>query len=275
MADGMSNVISNWMSQLELVDKSCPNCGGRLLRPRTLNKETGQKMAAACIDCGYKEPIGKRTTPTAQELTMQSRKNQAYGYLRKNSILSTPSIFNYNFDNYRTDATGWTRALTFAKGIANQIVQGKTVHALFIGNSGRGKSHLAMGIVYDVLKRTQYNKKIAFIDWRELIDTVKTGMHDNARDVQAYADAILAELKSADIIVLDDLGSERDTPFTKDICDSFWRQREDKTVITTTNLKGSELEAAYGPRTMSRMAKNGQGNSYAMSGIPDYRSIKK
>jgi len=275
MSDGMSKVISGWMAQLESVDTPCPECGGRLLRPRVLNKKTGQKMAAACIDCKYKEPIGKRSTPTAEELTVQSRKNQAYGYLRKNSILSTPNIFNYNFDNYRTDAASWAQALSFAKGIANQIVQGKTVHALFIGNSGRGKSHLAMGIIYDVLKRTQYQKKVAFVDWRELIDTVKTGMHDNARDVQAYADAIMAELKSADIIVLDDLGSERDTPFTKDICDSFWRQREDKTVITTTNLTGAALKTAYGDRTMSRMAKNGQGNSYAMSGIPDFRAIKK
>ncbi|MDA5386497.1 ATP-binding protein [Loigolactobacillus backii] len=271
MADALEKAIVGWMSKLEKIDKPCPECGGRLLRPKVLNKKTGQKMAAACIDCGYKEPIENYKTPTAEQLTLQSRKNHAIGYLQRNSIVSNTSIFNLNFKNYRHDSAAWAKAYSFAKGVANQLVQGKVIHALFIGNSGRGKSHLAMGILYDVLQRTDYGKNVAFVDWRELIDTIKTGMHDDKRDVQAYADAIMAELKAADIIVLDDLGSERDTQFNKDVCDRFWRQREDKTVITTTNLTGGELQAAYGDRTMSRMANHSKGNSYAMQGIPDYR----
>jgi len=56
-----------------------------------------------------------------------------------------------------------------------------------------------------------------------------------------------------------------------DLADAFWRDREDKTVITTTNLIGEDLVKRYGPRTLSRMKHHGTNKGIAFGGITDRR----
>ncbi|EKP96034.1 helicase loader [Lacticaseibacillus casei 21/1] len=79
------------------------------------------------------------------------------------------------------------------------------------------------------------------------------------------------EIGKADVVVIDDLGSERGSDFDRQTADDVFRMREDKSTIVTTNLHGQDLNKRYGERTMSRMAKHGQGNSFGVKGIPDQR----
>lgn len=83
----------------------------------------------------------------------------------------------------------------------------------------------------------------------------------------------MAEIKNADVVILDDFGSERGTEYSLDLADAFWRDRENKTVIVTTNLIGSDLTKRYGDRTLSRMKNYGVNNGITFANIPDHRGL--
>ena len=108
-----------------------------------------------------------------------------------------------------------------------------------------------------------------FVDWRELVEQKKQAISDEQMNKQV--NKTTKEFKNADIVILDDFGSERETDYSRDLADGFWRDREDKTVIVTTNLTGNDLNKRYSPRLMSRMKKHGVKQGIAFSGLTDYR----
>ncbi|MCH8632323.1 ATP-binding protein, partial [Lactiplantibacillus plantarum] len=61
--------------------------------------------------------------------------------------------------------------------------------------------------------------------------------------------------------------------YSLDLADAFWRDRESKTVIVTTNLIGSDLTKRYGDRTLSRMKNHGVNNGITFANIPDHRGL--
>ena len=83
----------------------------------------------------------------------------------------------------------------------------------------------------------------------------------------------MAEIKNADVGILDNFGCERGTEYSLDLADAFWRDRENKTVIVTTNLIGSDLTKRYGDRTLSRMKNYGVNNGIMFANISDHRGL--
>jgi len=300
-ATRIQDSIEQLMSaKFETFGINCPNCGTPLLRPKAVDSVTGEKMAGACpgvIDyvkdgkkrrkkCGYKEPIAVCNIPNSEELTTAAHRNDALGYLRAYSVMSNPQVMRHQFENYQIAGQSEQRVLSKCQQIANKIAVGETVHSLLIGQTGRGKTHLAMGILYDVLKQTGYKTtktvmkdgkpekvfaswRALFVDWHDLIERQKQAFNDD--NLRKQVNKVLIEIRTADVVVLDDFGSERDSDYSQDLVDRFWRDRENKTVIVTTNLEGDGLEKRYGARTLSRMKNYGVGNGIAFSAIKDYR----
>ncbi|MCC3164551.1 P-loop NTPase family protein [Lactiplantibacillus pentosus] len=302
--DAIQELMTN---KFETYGVRCPRCGTLLLRPKTVDRVTGKKLPGACPGmvpdeaysnrvsnhqvmkpCGYKEPIAIHTIPDSEELTTIAHRNDVLGYLRTFSVLSSMKVLQHRFENYQVNGEPERAALQKCQRIANEIAAGKTIHSLLIGQTGRGKTHLAMGIVYSILEQTGYktvrtitedgkpvkkfdNWKVLFVDWRELIERQKQAFNDDT--LKRKVNKCLAEIRLADVVVLDDFGSERDSDYSRDLVDHFWRDRENKTVIVTTNLEGNGLEKRYGARTLSRMKNYGVGNSIAFSAIRDYRGI--
>lgn len=259
------------IAAIETFGESCPECGELLFRPKPLSRITGKKMAGACMNCGYKQPP---TEPRkkAPDFERKARMNRVAGFYGTYSVFSNDAIVGKNFTNFKTDGNiGQQQLKLFAVGVANKISRGETVHALIVGDTGVGKSHIANGILFDIQVKTSYRKNGLFIDWSQLMQRLKTGMSDNAQDVRQKNEKIMKAIGDADVVVIDDLGSERGSSFDRQTADDVFRIREDKSTIVTTNLHGKELKDRYGERTMSRMAKHGQGNSFGVKGIFDQR----
>lgn len=270
--ESVATAVQTVMNRFLKPVGKCPNCDdGQLMVWKSPNRDGELRCPPTCPNCGYAERLAKGATLTDVDATELAAKNAAKQYLHQNSIVSNKSVFGYTLKNFQPTTTERGQAKLFAAKMADRIVAGATMHTTFVGGPGRGKTHLAMAICYNVLARTNYQKKIAFIDWREFLDTVKAGMHDNAKDIQAFGDSLINEFAKADIVVLDDLGSERGSEYDKALVDRFWRVREDKTVITTTNLSIPELAESYSDRMISRMQKHSTDAIYGMTGIDDYR----
>ncbi|MEE6710575.1 ATP-binding protein, partial [Lacticaseibacillus paracasei] len=76
--------------------------------------------------------------------------------------------------------------------------------------------------------KTGYRKTCLFIDWNALMQRLKSGMSANAQDVRMKNEKIMHEIGKADVVVIDDLGSERGSDFERQTADDVFRMREDK-----------------------------------------------
>ena len=253
----------------ETYGTRCPNCGELLLRPKVLNKVTGKKMHGACFNCGYKEPLPTHTTPTNEKLSEQARKDATLKYFNAYSIYSSFKVFNHRFDNYIASTSAKKLVKQRCQKLANQIAEEQTIHTMLLGNTGVGKTHLAVAMMYRIFELTHYRQHGMFIDWRQLIADKKAGI--SQPDLQRKVAATLHQLPTADFVIIDDLGSERTTDFSLDLVDQLWRYRENLSTIVTSNLIGSAFQEKYGNRAFSRMANHGVGNTILFSDIEDHR----
>lgn len=121
---------------------------------------------------------------------------------------------------------------------------------LLLGPVGVGKSHAAVAAA-----RVRFDRgvEVRFLPVVELLDLLRPGGPENA----------LYELADLELLVLDDLGSERPTDWTAERLYALVNRRwlEGRPTIATSNLSAvcsdgqtvSDLEAALGPRVFSRL----------------------
>lgn len=247
-----------------LLDRRCPHCG-ELLRA---SKKGHGEFKAVCLntDCPkwYRPPDGPvksyyyelnpgtKESRTGLDFGQLARKQEAFGYYAAMSVFSDDRFSRKDLHNFINDSPEQTHALHQAKIIANTIAANQPAHALLFGVSGAGKSHLANGILLSAMKLSDYKLRSLFLDWREFIEIKKRGIDKGNEDLRRRTNNVEAQFGKADVLVLDDLGSERETPFTVDLVDTIIRKRVEKPLIITSNLNAGQLRDKYDDRTMRR-----------------------
>ena len=145
---------------------------------------------------------------------------------------------------------------------------------LFIGETGVGKTHLAVAALNALLQR---GFEGVFFDYQTLLDRIRSGYDrsSGSMDKEAYRLALDCE-----ILLLDDLGAHRVTDWVEDTVASIITHRcnHRKPVIVTTNLPapGNESNKAkdslsdrIGVRAWSRL--NEMCKVIQMPNVEDYR----
>lgn len=131
------------------------------------------------------------------------------------------------------------------------------------GKPGNGKSHLAYAITKGL---RQQGYKTWFIKTTELLDLFKSTYQNGANLTE---DRIFELIKTIDLLVLDDVGSEYvkssetgHETWASDILYKTMDLRLNKSIVCTTNYTEQELEKKYGyngERIISRMMENAKG----------------
>jgi DNA replication protein DnaC len=120
---------------------------------------------------------------------------------------------------------------------------------MLFGPVGTGKTHLATGIMRNVLAM---GKTAVFWNWSDYIHNVKQTFNNG--DSRADFDG-LERAETADLLVLDDLGAARTTDFVDE--ELYWlvNRRYDlgKGIVVTSNLT---------PRMMREEIEAGKASSY-------------
>ncbi len=127
---------------------------------------------------------------------------------------------------------------------------------LIMGPPGVGKTHLSVGILKKLVETKGVS--VLFYDFRELLQDLKNTFDERSR---VHESDIHSHLRHTDVLLLDELGSQKLTEWTLDILMSIinYRYNNAKTVIITTNyldvaVKNEEtLEERIGSRLRSRL----------------------
>ncbi len=146
---------------------------------------------------------------------------------------------------------------------------------LFTGKTGCGKTHLAVSIVRELIKKA-WEQDIRFTTAPELLLEIRATFKPNARKFndsgQCEADTeqeVLDKYSKCGLLILDDLGSEKVSDFT---IQSLYlvidrRNRDLRPTIITTNLSLEEIETQIDARMASRLADM----KVIKLNMPDYR----
>src|ERR1700740_241515 len=146
-----------------------------------------------------------------------------------------------DFESYATDlADGktWTaqheQALKQAKLLAQAFVRDYPATEkglLLIGPSGVGKTHLAVAAVKELIRRGHYG---LFCDYRELLKEIQASYNPASESTEM---GVLEPVRTAEILVLDDLGASKPSAWVLDIIGLVLNARynEKRMTILTTN----------------------------------------
>lgn len=155
-----------------------------------------------------------------------------------------------SFANYRVQNDGQRHALSQAKSIAEELVSGCTNFA-FSGKPGTGKNHLAAAIGNHLLK---IGKTVIVVT----VADVMSALHASYDDGQS-GEKFLRELCEVDLLVLDEIGVQRETKNEQVILHQIVDRRTAsmRSVGMLTNLNYGAMKTLLGERVMDRMTMNG------------------
>lgn len=258
------------------VETPCPDCGG-FMRTWIEQEDDEPRCAPVCLDCGHKS-LSKKEAIATERLYENSLKQKGINYLKYGSLVPDSSLWNSRFNNYKEVDEETINAKKIAIESCKAIMDGKEVHTVFSGRPGSGKSTLAMAMLQGILKKSNYDKKCLFISYRELLEQLKFAMNDEAAR-KAITGNLMAELKIADVVVIDDLGSElgsipeatKATTYNMDVLTAILEARQNKATIFTTNLSSTVIGNVYGDRILSRMLRNSTGYVAVFKNTSDKR----
>lgn len=125
--------------------------------------------------------------------------------------------------------------------------------AIFSGNVGTGKTHLAIGVAKEMMRG---GKSAVFITVQRLIRAVRDTWR---RDSPESESDVIDKFARPDLLILDEVGvqagSENERQILFDVLNERYEAR--RSTILLTNLSASECEHYLGRRVFDRMREDG------------------
>ncbi len=154
-----------------------------------------------------------------------------------------------NFDHGLSKSTerAFAKVMDYIMGWSENREDGRGLY--FCGDVGVGKTHLAVAVMNELISRKRVPS--LFVAVPDLLDNLRGTYDDPRRNLDEWMDAV----KNAEFLVLDDLGSERPTPWVQERVFVIvnHRYRAELPTVFTSNVGPKDLAAQLGDRTASRI----------------------
>ncbi len=204
-----------------------------------------------CRGTGWKmvpRPDGAGTMATACDCGMEDRASRVMDRAR------IPKRYEHcDFESYSTDVSEnpqHTSSLKAAKMFAEKFVgeyPGNSEKGLMLmGPSGVGKTHLAVACLKELIRRGHQG---LFCDYRELLKDIQASYNPGSESTELR---ILEPIRTAEVLVLDDLGASKPSAWVLDTIGLVLNARYNSrltTLITTNYFDAAATPAAKPART--------------------------
>lgn len=270
VADGIKKTMAKFLYE----SGECPNCGDQML---SWKEPSGKppRCPPICMACGHKELV-KQSEEDVMSKELIVRKSNVMGFLKNNSIIKDKSLYKCNFENYVVSNTEQANALEVCQKTVADILKGNSRVIALTGSVGTGKSHLAMSCLYATLDKSGFKKNCVFVAYAVLLDELRVAQNDPELRRELYK-VYLDAFEKADVVVLDDIGSEigsgreKATAYDIEQLNLLLDSRKGKSLIYTTNLTGDDIKKYYDERVQSRLLDRMSASFVRMQQTPDYR----
>lgn len=189
-------------------------------------------------------------------------------YRRLLKLSNLESYIHLRFDNFKLDMpylnATQRETLSFVFSVAQQFADDPQDNWLVIeGSYGSGKTHLAAAIGNDLVDR---NRDVMFMTVPDLLDHLRTTFSPTS---EIQYDQLFNAVKSAQILILDDLGTEAPSDWVAEKLFQLLNHRyvNRMPTVITTNHQIEEMDG----RVASRLQDRRFVWRYSLN-LPDFRS---
>lgn len=207
-------------------EEECPRCGGR---GWVVVADGGAGTARAC-DC-RKQDLAERLLaasgipPTYSRCTLDAFRTTDPDPAARDQLLKA-----------RRQSQGYVESFLRPEG-------GFCDHGLiYIGRTGAGKTHLAAAVLSELIRR--YKLRGRFVEFTPLIHQIQSTFDPGSLESKHK---ILDPVIEAPVLVLDELGAQKPTPFVQDILYLIINTRYTRRLPTLFTTNYGLAEVAQGP----------------------------
>ena len=205
-----------------------------------------------CQDTGT---VNGRTCTCVYKVMQQLRRRE----IEQLSSLSISSFDTMELRYYPTTAdpdsglairSYMGQLLSGLKGYAEDFSPAENESLLLMGNAGLGKTHAALAIAGIVLGK---GFDVIYVSSPDFFGKIESSRFDPSED----AETLLRTASTADLLILDDLGTEFVTPYFLTVFYSLLNNRLGArlpTIVTTNITDGALLEKRYTEKISSRLS---------------------
>lgn len=185
----------------------------------------GNKMILR-VACKCDREIEKQKKRREKQMEIERLKRTCFNSMRE---------WSYTFENYQGEEN---QSLMIAKNFVEDYEKMKkeNIGLLFYGSVGSGKTYLACSIANSLIEQYQISVKIR--NFAQIINELQKNSFDF--DKNAYIESLV----NTSVLILDDLGIERDTSYAKEQVYNIVNSRylKQKPTIFTTNLSYDTIQ---------------------------------
>lgn len=168
-------------------------------------------------------------------------------------VLQRDSFDSFD-ENIYTDATDKTKALSAVKKCKTYVEEFdiKKPCLLLMGKTGTGKTFFSHCIAKEIISKGY--TVLCVTAYRIIDEMTKEAIGESDKSFSNF-------IQKCDLLIIDDLGTERQTDFAENIFFNIFNERTNLNlpIVVTTNLTANELKLKYGERLVSRMFGNCDG----------------
>ena len=194
-------------------------------------KVCGKRVDGELLDLGFTKfiPRIKCECEIKRDKENEERERLMKISLLKRDCFSSPIQHQYTFEKFLNEkGQAYKVAYNYAKSF--EQMKEDNVGLLFYGDVGSGKTYLACAIANELIEREQVKVKI--MNLSQVINQIQKSAF------KVDSNEIISNLSNIPLLILDDLGIERDTSYAREQVYNIINSRylKGKPTIFTTNL---------------------------------------
>lgn len=236
------STLINSLPEVDINQPVCPFCNAPQPSILPYDGSSDHRLHKYC-DCAQMQDYLKQNhklTELKEQLQIAQRRED-FQKKRAEKLFEESGVgkrfLTADFENFERQRM--PKAYDIALGFAESFDKNDGEGLIFTGDVGTGKTHLAAAIAAEIIRK--YSATVEFVSYTEVLTDMKAAFSNHSDEAYMLEE----RMRKADLLVIDDLGKEKPSPFTNEL---FYRvvngRYKDKLpmIITSNHGVGSLSE---------------------------------